>query len=112
MPAPLVIEQFDVVEQGFLRMADVEMNSYYPAFRPLRDLLAARYPESAVLKAETSLTDRENGSFKNYDVRVTAQDSRFEASLVPEKSGCGLAFFIDERILIYTGVGLGCPQMR
>jgi hypothetical protein len=77
-------------------------------YRPLADLLAMR--DATTLGKDVTLIDSENGLFRGYVLRVTAQGSRFEASLVPDSRGCGLAFFIDERILIYTGRGLGCDK--
>ena len=114
-PRPAVAAPTLGVEEGvnvMRRLIDVEVNAYRAGFRPLADLLSAPDPESPRLKSDMTLTDNENGSFKDYDVRVTAQNARFEASLVPSRRGCGLAFFIDERAVIYTGDGLGCPERR
>jgi hypothetical protein len=77
-------------------------------YRPLAEILAMR--DATSLWQDVTLIDSENGLYKGYVLRVTAQGSRFEASLVPDNRGCGLAFFIDERILIYTGRGLGCSE--
>ena len=77
-------------------------------YRPLAEILAMR--DATSLWQDVTLIDSENGLYKGYLLRVTAQGSRFEASLVPDNRGCGLAFFIDERILIYTGRGLGCRE--
>lgn len=68
----------------------------------------AAMSDQTFLKRNVTLSDNEDGSYKGYALRVTADGPRFEASLVPDNRGCGLAFFIDERILIYTGYGLGC----
>lgn len=78
-----------------------------PQYLPLSGIAALSDPW---LKRNVTIIDGENGSYKGYALRVTADGPRFQASLVPDNRRCGLAFFIDERILIYTGYGLGCHE--
>ena len=76
-------------------------------YRALTEVLAS--PDAASFKGDVTVIDGETGSFKGYRMRITAQGGRYEASLIPDK-GCGLAFFVDEKNVIYVGRGLGCDE--
>jgi hypothetical protein len=76
-------------------------------FRSLADVIANG--EVSALKRDVTVIDSEDGLYKGYSLRVAAQGARYEASLTPDK-GCGLAFFVNEKNVIYTGRGLGCDE--
>jgi hypothetical protein len=57
------------------------------------------------------LSDAETADFGEYTLRLTRSEDRakFELSLVP-KDGCGLAFFSNDKNIIYSGKALGCSD--
>jgi hypothetical protein len=57
------------------------------------------------------LADAETADFGDYTLRLTRSEDRtkFELSLVPKKS-CDLAFFSNDKNIVYTGRALGCSD--
>jgi hypothetical protein len=107
-PGPTLPIEDGVFVMRLVASLEIENRQNAAQYLPLSGIAAM--PDQTWLKKNVTLIDGENGSYKGYALRVTADGSRFEASLVPDNRGCGLAFFVDERILIYTGYGLGCHE--
>jgi hypothetical protein len=57
------------------------------------------------------LTDAETADVGDYTLRLTRSEDRakFELSLVPKQS-CDVAFFSNDRNIVYTGRALGCSD--
>jgi len=57
------------------------------------------------------LIDSETADFGDYTLRLTRSEDRrkFELSLAPKQS-CGLAFFSNDRNIVYSGRAIGCSD--
>jgi len=57
------------------------------------------------------VSDAETADFGDYTLRLTRSEDRakFELSLVPKQS-CGIAFFSNDKNIVYSGRALGCSD--
>jgi hypothetical protein len=84
------------------------------------DQRALEVQRNAMASAESTLgdaakamqmIDAETADFGDYTLRLTRSEDRrkFELSLAPKQS-CDLAFFSNDKNIVYTGHALGCSE--
>jgi hypothetical protein len=60
---------------------------------------------------EATLIDEQTASYRGYTIRLTrsADQKRFELTMVPNGGVCAISWFSNEQNVIYSGQALGCP---